>query len=382
MLVQAHPARGGRVGVGRGHAVVDEPAEDVADAGLTGLVAEQAGGDAAVDDAAHARNLGECVAVHDMAGRGAHDRDHLAGLDRLCGGGGDMRVDIADRDGDALGQAGPLGRLLRQRAGLRAELADRMLELVGDEAGEAGVECGQEVGARVLAVLQDALVPGGAGIAHVRTAQLPDDPVGGLDPLVHLGVDVRCLFEHLQSLGELPLRGDEAAIAVDPRLTALMRERVDAVSLRLRGVVLPELDVGVRAARELRQLVQRSAVGLDRDHRAGGEVGADADDVGRVDACRGDGLRDGRLQHVDVVLRHLQRPVRPERRHAIGKEPVHDRVRVLPDGTGELGAVAHPDDDGTAGQRPEVDADHVPLAAHASPRHARCAPIVSVNSKE
>ena len=64
-------------------------------------------------------HLGELVAVHHVAGRGAHDRDHLAGLDGLRGRGGDVGVDVADRDGDALGQAGPgggLGGQARRRA--------------------------------------------------------------------------------------------------------------------------------------------------------------------------------------------------------------------------------------------------------------------------
>ena len=39
----------------------DEPAEDVADAGLAGLVAPESGDDAAVDDAAHAGHLGQHV---------------------------------------------------------------------------------------------------------------------------------------------------------------------------------------------------------------------------------------------------------------------------------------------------------------------------------
>ena len=66
--------------------------------------------------------LEQVVAVHHVAGRGAHDRDHLAGLDRLGGGRGDVRVDVADRDGDALRQSGPGRRLGGQPAGAIAEL--------------------------------------------------------------------------------------------------------------------------------------------------------------------------------------------------------------------------------------------------------------------
>ena len=66
--------------------------------------------------------------------RGAHDREHLAGLDRLGGRGGDVRVDVADRDRDALGQSGPGGRLGGQRAGGATELADLVGDLVVREA--------------------------------------------------------------------------------------------------------------------------------------------------------------------------------------------------------------------------------------------------------
>ena len=216
------------------HLVLDVPGEDVADAGLAGLVAVEAGDDAAVDDAAHAGDLGEVVAVHDVACRGAHDREHLAGLGRLRGGGGDVRVDVADRDRDALGQARP-ARRPRRSACRRASPSWPIScgELVVGEAGEVGVERGQEVAARVGAVLQDALVAGGARVAHVAAAELPDDPVGRLDPVVHARVELGVLLEQLQRLRVLPLARDEAAVARQPRLVALARERVDAVRLGL-----------------------------------------------------------------------------------------------------------------------------------------------------
>ena len=81
---------------------VDVPREDVADARLTRLVPVRAGDDAAVDDAAHAGHLDEAVVVHHVARRRPHDREHLARLDRLSRGRRDVRIDVADRDGDAL----------------------------------------------------------------------------------------------------------------------------------------------------------------------------------------------------------------------------------------------------------------------------------------
>src|SRR3954468_15574098 len=57
VAVDVDAALARRVVVARRHAVVDEPAEDVAHAALPRLVAPQPGDDPAVDDAAHARHL-------------------------------------------------------------------------------------------------------------------------------------------------------------------------------------------------------------------------------------------------------------------------------------------------------------------------------------
>ena len=121
-LVHADPAALGLGRVRRGDLLVDEPAEDVADPALPGLVAPAARGDAAVHHAAHARHLGQPVAVHHVAGRGAHDRQQLARVDRPSGRAGDVGVDVAGGDRDALGQAGPGRGLARtaRRPGRRA----------------------------------------------------------------------------------------------------------------------------------------------------------------------------------------------------------------------------------------------------------------------
>src|SRR5665648_943141 len=87
----------------------------------------------------------------------------------------------------------PTGRL--------AQLADRVLDLGGHEVGEVGVEGGEELPGGVVAVLQDALVAGGAGVADVDAAELPDDPVRCLDPVLGRLVDRWVLLEQLQTLG-------------------------------------------------------------------------------------------------------------------------------------------------------------------------------------
>jgi len=109
-----------------------------------------------------------------------------------------------------------------------------------------------EVGRRgVRAVLVEALVPGGAHVPCLVAAELPDDPVRGLDPAAGRLVDLAILLEYLKGFRELPLGGDAAAVAREPRLAARRRHRRDALGLRLGRVVLPELRVGVGAIDEL-----------------------------------------------------------------------------------------------------------------------------------
>ena len=114
-----------------------------------------------------------------------------------------------------------------------------MSQLVRGEGGEARVERGQEGLGWVAPVLEDALVSGGARIPGLGPGQLPADPVGGLDPPVSPLVQLNILLEQLQCLGELPLRGDLAAVPADPRLAALVGQGVDPVGLGLGRVVLP-----------------------------------------------------------------------------------------------------------------------------------------------
>ena len=136
-----------------------------------------------------------------------------------------------------------------------------------------------------------------------------------------------------------------------------MGELVDPVGLRLGRVVLPQLDVGVRPVGVAGQLAQRRPVGEHRQHGAGGEVRPEADHLAGVDPGDAHGLGHGVGEHVDVVARHLERPVRGERHRSRGEAGVQDAVRVLVHGAAHLGAVGHPDDDGATGEGAEVDAD-------------------------
>ena len=152
-------------------------------AALPGLVAEQARDDAAVDDPAHARHLGQPRAVDHVAGRGAHDRDHLARLDGAGGRRGHVRVDVPDRDRDALRQPGPVGGLRGQRPGpVRRARPTGWSSLSAAKPAKSGLSAARKSARRVMRRPAGCPCSRGAGVARLGAGELPDDPVGGLDP--------------------------------------------------------------------------------------------------------------------------------------------------------------------------------------------------------
>jgi hypothetical protein len=222
-------------------------------------------------------------------------------------------VDVADCHGNAFGQAGPGGSLCGEAAGSAAKRRERVLEFVLCKGREGRVECTEKIGRRPDTVLVDALVTSRADVAGLDAAQLPDDPVGCFDPTVGRGVHLWIFLEQLQTFGELPFRRNAAAVSRQPGLAARGGERVDAIGVCLRGMVLPELHVCMRAVAELIGARQRCAVGEHGQYRARGEVGRDTDHLRWRDAARGDRLRYGLAQHIDVILGVLQGPVGRQR---------------------------------------------------------------------
>ena len=270
------------------------------------------------------------------------------------------------------GQSGPGRRLGGQPSGEPTERRDRSLELVEGEAPELGGDRRQVRLGGVGPVLPRGLEPGGAGVPDVGAAELPDDPVGRLDPVVHPVVELGILLEQLQALGERPLGRELAAVPSDPRLAPFVRDAVEPVGVRLGGVVLPQLHVGVRAIGVLGQLAERGAVGEHREHGAGGEVGADPDDLLGRDPGGPDRTGHRLGEGVDVVARHLEGPVGRQRHPGLGQGGVHDTVPVLGHGGGQLGSVGHPHHHGAGRERPQVHPDDDDVVA---PR--RHAPIVA-----
>ena len=342
--------------------VLHEPPEMVADARLAGLVPEEAGQDPVLDVAAHARHRLLVPGQHHVARGGAHDHHHAPGLDHRGSGHSDMGIDVRHRHGGPRTQSRPGGSLLGQPAGSFAHGHEVPRHARVDDIGKARIERGEVVVRRETVPLRPhRLVAGRADVAGLPTGQLPDDPVRCLEEPLGTSVDVRRLVEDLERLGEEPLGADLPAIAIQPGLAARARDVIDPIRFGLGGVVLPELDPGVRLGAQIREEAQRGAVGGRREHRARGEVDADADDVVRSHAGRSEDVGDRRLEDPQVVLGILERPL--GRKHDVAvldRQPMVDHaVRIRMDGGREDGAVADVDEDRAAGLRPEVDTDGV-----------------------
>ena len=348
VLVQVLAALCGFLEVAAWDAEAGPPRENVAHGALPRLVAELPGDDPAVHHPADAWHRRELVAVHHVAGGGAHDREHLPGGDGPGGGGRDMRVDVARGHRDALGEAGERSTRSGQRAGPAAELGQRhAVELGLGEVGEGRVERLEVVRRRVVPVLINPLIAGRAGVSRLRPAELPDDPVGRLDPPLGPVVGVWVLFEQLQRLGELPLGGDPAAVPGDPRLLPCVGKVVDAVSLRLCRVVLPQLGPGMRPGAQRRDLAQRGPVAQHRQHGAGREIRAYAHHGRRVRPGVAQRGSDRGAERGPPVRWVLERPVGRECLPGGRERPLDRAVRVFADPGTKLRAVAGPHHDGT-----------------------------------
>ena len=349
------------------HRLLGKPREDVTDAGLAGFVADQARDDTVLDRTAHALDERELVAEEDVAVARPHDHDHRAGLGHGRRRRRDVRVDVGNRDGRSGAKSGERRRSFAQHARSAARRQERAGHLLVDDVLELWVESGEVGAVREPVLLRpERLVAGGAGVASLGAGELPDDPVGGLDQPLGAVIELGRLVEDLERLREEPLRRDLAAVPVEPRLSALCRDGVDAIGLGLSGVMLPELDPRVRFAAQLLEQAERRPVGGRRQHRARGEVDADPDHVVRGDAGLREHLGNGVLERAHVVLRVLQRPVGLQPDVIVRRRQpfVDDAVRVGIRRGCELAPVCAVDQDGPSRRGAEVDADHVGAAAH------------------
>lgn len=215
---------------------------------------------------------------------------------------------------------------LRQLARLASDGRDRA-KLLFHHVFQKRVTGLQEFLRRITVLLvPDCFITGHAAVARFHARQAQNHPVAGLHVTVGLGVQCRILLGNLPELGEHPLGGDLAAVALQPFLSASLGNGVQPVRLILRRVMLPQLHVRVRIGRILP--AHRVARLVDGNHGAGGKVDADADHVVFVDARVFDGLRHGGFQRLQIVIRMLKRPVRLQAR-AVGKSLVHHAVLVF-----------------------------------------------------
>ncbi len=193
---------GGLVVFRRDPPVLGEPTENVANSGLACFVAPpQAVHDAAVDDSAHAGDFAENVPpVHYVAGGSAHDRYELSWFNSVRGRRADVGVHIAYCHGDSRRKPGPSRGFFGEVTGGVAQAADRVFEFAADKVLESRIEGSQKVLGRVLSILVNALVASRAGVADVAAAKLPNNPVRGLNPVIHGAVDFGIFLEELQPL--------------------------------------------------------------------------------------------------------------------------------------------------------------------------------------
>ena len=117
----------------------------------------------------------------------------------------------------------------------------------------------------------------------------------------------------------------------------------------------------MRPAAVLGQEAERRAVRHGRQHRAGGEVDAQADHIGGADAAGLEDRRDRLLEDLDVVVRVLQRPIRFQPHAAgIGRQALIDHaVGVGVDISGNFAAVGDIDEQRPARLGAEIDPDCV-----------------------
>ena len=250
------------------------------------------------------------------------------------------------------------------RAPRRHDLAAELLRHVR----EARVERAEELARREPALrAPEALVSRAARVAHQLARQRGDEPVARLDEARRGGVDLRVLLERLQRLRDEPLGRRPSAVVGEERVSPLRGERVDAVRLRLRGVVLPELHPRVRMTGPLRIQAQGTPVRVDRQDRRGREVDADPGDRLGGDSRRGQGRRHGALDRRQVVAGMLERPVRAEPLAGSGQRGVDDAVRILRDRGAALAARPRLDDERPHRGRAEVESQGTWLA---TARHA------------
>ncbi len=245
---------------------------------------------------------------------------------------------------------------------------DLSRQLVG-QGSQRGMERGKEVRARKAALAApQSFVAGRARVADERAAQLGGHPVAGFDEAEGRIVDGGVFFEDLQDLGAEPFRRSPPAVVGEERLAALPCHRVDAIRLRLRGMVLPQLHPGMGPRGHLGAQAQRPRVAIDRQDRARREVDADADHARGLDRGSPNGAAHRFAHRFEVITWMLQRPLGPKPCAGARQGPLDHPVAIRRDRGAALCSGLRFDDDGTDRRGAEVEPQRTRAGAHCNSR--------------
>ena len=166
--------------------------------------------------------------------------------------------------------------------------------------------------------------------ARIRPGrELPDEPVARFDEQVGRFVDLGRMVQRLERLGEEPFEPDRSAVAGEPRFLAVTGDFVDAQRLGLGAVMFPQLRPRERLPLERFDHAKRRAVRLGREHRATGEIHADADDVGHVDLALLDRGFARDRETIEPILRMLQRIISGQLPAAGWKRVIDHAMRII-----------------------------------------------------
>ena len=203
------------------------------------------------------------------------------------------------------------------------------------------------------------LIACGAGVAAFVACEHINDPVACFDELIGAVVKLGSLVQKLPCLCKEPFAGDLSAVAGEADGVELAGKGVYLVGFGLGGVVLPKLNVGVGIVFVFGEDAERSAVGQDRDHGAGGKVNAYADDVCRIDLRLGENGGNGLCKDLKVITRVLQSPVGRKLRHSVGKVFVHNGVGIVLNSGCNLFACFDLNKQGSAAEGAKVNTDGI-----------------------
>src|SRR6185369_1665414 len=115
------------------------------------------------------------------------------------------------------------------------------------------------------------------------------------------------MIDRFQEFRKKPFAGILATVGFDKCFTSLTAQLVDAICLRLSGVMFPEFNPRVWILFPSSVETKRRAIGLDRQHGAGSKIGAQADYLLRQNLCRAKEFRDRDRQDREIVGGVLQR---------------------------------------------------------------------------